>query len=265
MNHYFRQTLLSLLIVCPFLAKSEEPEKKNHRLYFEWGWNRDWYSKSTISFHGPTNDGLPYDFVVHDVVGVDEFRGDRLVSAPFVPQYSYRIGYVFNAAKGLGIEFNFDHSKYVVKKGQTAHAEGSINEQFFNTDTVLNEPFLLFEHTNGANFTMVNFVKEKTVYTSANKKFSLVHTMKIGGGIVVPKTYIMLDGQVLDNEFHIAGGIVGVETGIKAMVKDHFYLNLAAKACYADYSNALGLGNGKVSHHFFAYEALFTFGYQFSL
>jgi len=230
----------------------------------EWGWNKDWYSKSTITFHGPDNPGLPYDFTVYDVEATDEFRGEKVISEPFVPQYSYRIGYIFNAAKGLGIEFNFDHSKYVVKKGQTAHAEGTINEKTFNSDTVLNEPFLLFEHTNGANFTMLNFVKEKTIHTTANKKFSFVHTMKIGAGVVIPKTYILIDRQVLDNDFHVAGMVAGVETGIKAFYKNHFFLNLAGKACYADYSNALGLGNGKVSHHFFAYEALFTFGYQFS-
>ena len=64
---------------------------------------------------------------------------------------------------------------------------------------------------------------------------------------------------------HVAGFVAGVETGLKAFYKDHFYFNLAGKACYADYKNALGLGNGKVSHHFFAYEALFTFGYQLAL
>lgn len=264
MHRYLRIAFLLLLLSSSFASKSADGEKK-HRLYFEWGYNLDWYSKSTITFKGSSNAEHPYDFVVTDVKANDEFRGDKMVTEPFVSQYSFRIGYLFNAAKGLGIEFNFDHSKYVVSKGQTAHAEGSINEQYFNCDTAINEPFLLFEHTNGANFAMLNFVKEKTIHSSANKKFSLVHTMKGGAGIVVPKTYILIDGQDLDNDFHVAGFVAGVETGLKAFYKDHFYFNLAGKACYADYKNALGLGNGKVSHHFFAYEALFTLGYQLAL
>jgi hypothetical protein len=264
MNRYLRFAFLIILLSNTVISKSADREKK-HRLYFEWGYNKDWYSKSTITFKGSSNAQLPYDFVITDVKANDEFRGDKMVTEPFVSQYSYRIGYLFNAAKGLGIEFNYDHSKYVVTKGQTAHAKGSINEQFFNSDTVINEPFLLFEHTNGANFAMLNFVKEKTIHASANKNFSLVHTMKCGAGVVVPKTYILIDRQELDNDFHVAGIVAGVETGIKAFYKNHFYLNVAGKACYADYKNALGLGNGKVSHHFFAYEAIFTIGYQLSL
>ena len=264
MTYLLRFTLLSILLTVPFISKSADPEKK-HSLYLEWGWNKDWYSKSTITFNGSGNADFPYNFTVYDVKANDEFRGDRIVTAPFVPQYSFRIGYIFNKEKGLGIEFNFDHTKYVVTKGQTAHASGSIDEQQFDADTVLDDPFLLFEHTNGANFTMVNFVREKTFHTTSNGHFHFVHTLKCGAGVVIPKTYILIDQHELDNEFHVAGWVAGAETGIKSYYKNHFYLNLAAKFCYADYNNALGIGSGKVSHHFLAYEALFTFGYQFSL
>ena len=231
-------------------------------LYFEWGYNKDWFSASTLSFKGTDGEGFAYNFVVTDARANDEFRGDRLISAPFVPQYSYRIGYIFNREKGWGIEFNYDHSKYVLTKGQTAHAAGYINERYFDTDTLIDEPFLLFEHTNGANFVMVNAVHEKVISHSPGSKFSLVRTLKIGGGVVVPKTYIWIEHHELDNDFHIAGIVAGVEAGMKLVYNDHLYLNLAGKACYANYYNALGLGDGKVSHHFYAYEALLTIGYQ---
>jgi hypothetical protein len=234
-------------------------------LYFEWGYNKDWFSSSTLHFQGTDGPDFVYDFVVTNAKANDEFRGDRLVSAPFVPQYSYRIGYIFNREKGWGIEFNYDHSKYVLSKGETARATGHINETYFDTDTAINEPFLLFEHTNGANFVMINAVNEKTFHRSPNGKFSLARTLKAGGGVVVPKTYIWIDHHELDNDFHIAGIVAGVEAGLKVIWNDHVYLNAAGKACYANYYNALGLGDGKVSHHFFAYEALLTIGYQLTL
>ncbi len=30
-----------------------------------------------------------------------------------IPQYNYRIGYIFNKEKGLGVEINFDHTKWL--------------------------------------------------------------------------------------------------------------------------------------------------------
>jgi hypothetical protein len=264
MHYKSRLTFLFILTLFPLAMKAGEHANKK-RMYFEWGWNKDWYSRSTISFNGETNESLQYDFIVRDLKAVDEFRGDKLVTEPFVPQYSFRIGILIDTVKNWGIEFNFDHAKYVVEKGQTAFAAGFINESVFAGDTVIDEPFLLFEHTNGANFAMFNYVKERPFHASRNKKISFVQTMKIGVGVVIPKTYILIDHQELDNDFHVAGWIAGAETGIKTCYGEHVYLNLAAKCCYADYQNALGLGNGTVSHHFWAYEALFTLGYQFAL
>jgi hypothetical protein len=253
-----------LLFLIPALSFSQDSEKK-HRMYFEWGYNRDWYSKSTITFNGPNNAGLPYQFTAYDLKAKDDFREDDLVTEMFVPQYGYRIGYIFNPKKGFGIEFNYDHAKYVVTNGQTAHVAGMIDDQFFDTDTIVDSPFLHFEHTNGANFCMINFVWERYIHTSKSGKFHLVHTIKGGLGVVVPKTYIQINGHDLDNDFHIAGYIGGVETGLKAFYKEHFFLNLAAKYSYANYYNALGLDNGKVSHHFLVFEALLSIGYQFRI
>ena len=38
----------------------------NYRLYFYWGYNRDYFSHSDIHFHGPG-----YDFTVYDVTARD--------------------------------------------------------------------------------------------------------------------------------------------------------------------------------------------------
>ena len=37
-------------------------------MYFQWGYNRDWYTKSDIHFR----DGSNYDFVIYDVVAKDK-------------------------------------------------------------------------------------------------------------------------------------------------------------------------------------------------
>jgi hypothetical protein len=59
---------------------------------------------------------LGNDFTFVDISGHDH-KGwdDGLFTKPVsIPQYNYRIGYIFNKEKGLGVEINFDHTKFIV-------------------------------------------------------------------------------------------------------------------------------------------------------
>ena len=65
---------------------------------------------------------------------------------------------IFNKKKDIGIELNYDHSKYVVIDYQTVRIKGQITGEYIDKDTILDPNTLLhFEHTDGANFIMVNF------------------------------------------------------------------------------------------------------------
>jgi len=75
-------------------------KKKKGSFYLLWGYNRDWYAKSTIHFR---NDGDPnrqdhygvYDFKIYDAKAKDrpDFRSIITSTKDFtVPQFSFRIG-----------------------------------------------------------------------------------------------------------------------------------------------------------------------------
>jgi hypothetical protein len=87
--------------------------------------------------------------------------------------------------------------------------------------------------------------------------------LKPGGGFVMPRTDVTLFGQRLNNDWKIAGWIVGIETGARFKFYDRAYFEFVGKAVYADYVNAfvLGKGHGKASHHFFARQLTATIGY----
>ncbi len=240
---------------CPGAAK-----KGKGTFYAAWGYNKDWYSTSDIHFYDSGTDN--YDFTLYDVKAKDRPGFDKIINIEiFIPQYVYRFGYYFNNKKDIGVEINFDHSKYVMVQDQTVRIEGQIHGVAMDKDTLLQGNFLKFEHTNGANFLMGNFLKRKSFLHSSNKKHWLSAIIKPGLGIVIPKTDVTLFGNRLDNRFHVAGWIVGAEAGFRYDFR-HFFMEATAKQTFANYSNVLVIGSGKANHYFTCTQAILTAGFQ---
>ena len=251
---------------CPALNKQGKGS-----FYFSWGYNRDWFSKSDLHFKNTSGDYNAttgnidsYDFTIYDVKAKDRpgFR-DILRTDLTIPQYVYRLGYYFNNKRDLGIELNFDHAKYVMVGWQTLHVKGSIRGREIDKDTLVSpDTFLHFEHSDGANFLMLNAMKRQRLLVSKNKKLWLSGIVKIGAGAVIPRTDVTLFGQRLNNRFHIAGFITGIETGIRIDAFKHFFLEYTGKGAYANYLNVLVIGAGKAHHHFWVAENILTLGVQ---
>ena len=130
-----------------------------------------------------------------------------------IPQYGYRLGYWMPNGK-WGIELKFDHAKYVQVIDQTLHLRGNINGTFYDKDTLVDDKFLQFEHTDGANFWMMNAVR-RFEFFNPSKNFTASYVVKPGAGIVFPRTDVTIFGEHLNNNWIIAGWIVGVETGLR--------------------------------------------------
>ena len=243
---------------------AQQPEKPPHRhgtFYFAWGYNKDWFSKSDIHFVDHTTDN--YYFIVHDASAHDNPGFSKIFNNDIsIPQYVYRLGYFFNDTRDLGIEINFDHAKYIVDNDKRAHITGYIREEKIDKDTLLRNNFLLFEHTNGANFLMVNIIKKKNIFESKNKKQSIDVLAKAGIGMVIPKTDVTLFGERRDNVFHVAGYIAGLETAVRWHFLKSFFLEPAVKGVYSNYTNVLTVGSARANHSFFAGEVILTGGFQ---
>ena len=238
--------------------------KTKGRFYFAWGYNKDYFSKSDLHFKDAGTDN--YDFTLYGVEASDRPGYDQILNSDIsIPQYVYRLGYYFNDANDLGIEINFDHTKYVMHDNQVAHLTGFIHEQYYDVDTLITPGFLRFEHTNGANFLMINFLKKHRFHTSKsnNHVFSLVG--KIGGGVVIPKTDVTLFGERLDNVFHVAGYVTGMEMGLRYEYGKYFFAEGMVKGTYANYTNVLTIGTGRANHSFYTAEFILSAGVQFPL
>jgi hypothetical protein len=248
-------------------------KKKKGSFYLLWGYNRDWYTKSTIHFSNPDGDPKQenqygvYDFKIYDAKAHDRPDFDQIkdVVNITIPQFSARIGYYFNDKRDQGVEINYDHAKYVVTDGQTVRIKGSAFGKPIDKDTVLDKNYIHFEHTDGANFWLFNYMKRWKLCTSKNQKHTLGLVLKPGIGFVYPRTDVTVFGSRINNNWHISGVCLGLETGLRTELWRHFTMEFTGKAVGANYIKCLvqGKGQGKASHMMGCVEAIFCVGYTF--
>ncbi len=256
-------TTLSLLCTIFSSVYAQKKSKLLSGMYIQWGYNTEWYTRSTIHFN-TVAEGVHYNFTMYKAKGHDQNDMDAILKSPLafsVPQYNYRIGFYLNKKHTKAIELNYDHAKYIVNNDQVVRIKGNIGNQYFDKDSSFSVTDLHFEHTNGANFYQINYVQQYELKRNGKRPvFTLL--WKAGAGILFPKTYIILNNKGVDNKFNIAGYCFGAEGGARWYISRKLFFEGTAKAGFAHYTNALGYGNGKVNHHFGYFELIGTIGYD---
>lgn len=229
-----------------FGQKGTEVPTKNGVLYFGFGTNLSWYTGSDIRFKTTA-----HEFTIYDVKAKDD--GGLKFNNGGAAQYTYQVGYYFTKKK-WGIEFNFDHIKYFVTPNQVVRASGMINGNKVDGNIRLTPDTLQFEHSDGANYALFNFVKLFPITASENRKAIMDLVVKAGAGPVFPKTNSTLLGEHYDDRYKISGYVAGVEAGLRFTLLKHFYVLPSFKGAYANYTNfvvANGSGSQKwMSGHF---------------
>ena len=243
-------------------------EKGN--FYFYWGWNRAFYSPSTIHFQGNT-----YDFQLYDVVAVDR-------QSPFstslylnpkkmtIPQYNARIGYYFK--NDWQISLGVDHMKYVMLHDQPSTLNGYIYNSGTGYDGVydnhpftIGQDFLKFEHTDGLNYINTELRKSKILFSS--KWF--VPSILVGGGfgVLLPKTNTTLLANPRYDAFHLAGyGVDGV-VALNLNFLKYFFIQGETKMGFVHMPDIRTTMNAsdKASQAFLYTQFNVNFGLQFAI
>src|SRR6187402_1848034 len=94
----YRAAALALLFFIPFIGFAQEKKAKKHfikEVYFSWGYNTEWYTKSNVHISQPSlgNDYTFKSIKGHDHRGWDEGLFQKALT---IPQYNYRLGFVLN-------------------------------------------------------------------------------------------------------------------------------------------------------------------------
>jgi hypothetical protein len=263
MNKMKKHVLFFVLLASSFFLQAQSSWVNNGNFYLAWGYNEEWYSNSNIHVVQPA---LNSDFTYQNIQARDHIGWNYLFQdALTIPQYNYRIGYYFNEKQDLGIELNFDHTKYVVYQGQTDHVSGRLNGRNIDTSLVITQKTLEYQLNNGANFFLFNLVKKVKFISSregAKKKTELAGIGRIGIGPVVPHVQDIIFGNPNAQHFQLGGWNTGIEAGIRLLFLNHVYLEFTNKIDYARYFD-LRVYDGLVNQNFFTYELILTLGYTF--
>ena len=248
-------TLLFTQVSAQTTAKKKE---RKGEFYFSWGYNKEWYSQSNLHVQ---QSALGNDYTMVAVRSNDHpgWNEALLHMAISIPQYNYRIGYLFNKEKGLGFEINFDHTKYILPD-QDVHVVGKMNNR--SVDTMMSfrsSDGSYYFLNNGANFLLFNVVKRWHLAKTKNEKVKLDFLGKAGIGPVIPHVQNSIFGKPNDPGFQLGGWNVGLEGAFKATFFNMVYLEFANKIDYARYSG-LKVYEGTAHQAFGTYELILNLG-----
>lgn len=232
-------------------------------IYIGMGFHRAFFTRSNIHFQDEKT--ANYNFVLHRVKANDDNDFHFGKKGFDAPQYSFRLGYYFNNRANIGIEFNFDHVKYIATKDQKLRISGQINGVKMDKDTILSSSFVQYEHTDGANYYMFNFLKRKKILHSKNEKHRLSVIIKPGLGFVLPKTDSEILGLPRNDKYHLSGYVIGIDVGLRYEFLKHFFAEATVKEAYANYNDVVIYGKGRASQHWWSFQTIAVVGFQFPL
>ena len=254
-----------ILVSCFSLtASAQKKGKRKGEFYFSWGYNKEWYTKSNVHVDQPEllNSYTFQNIKGHDHPGWDEGLFSKAIS---IPQYNYRIGYIFNREKGFGFEINFDHTKFIFAEDQEAKLKGTLNGKFADTSVMFNHQNGFYYYlNNGANFLLFNFVKRWKIYSSRDEHIKLDFLGKAGIGPVIPHVENSFFGNANEPHFQFGGWNMGVEGTLRGTFFKYVYLEYCNKLDYARYSN-LHIYKGTAKHAFGTYEMILNLGVTFPM
>jgi hypothetical protein len=250
-----------LVVVVPnFVAAQSKRTKRKGEIYFSWGYNTEWYTHSNIRVNQPE---LGNYYKLNHVRGHDHKGWDEglFSKALTIPQYNYRLGYFFNQAKGLAIEINFDHTKYIIGD-QEIRATGTFGGKVKSGDSIIDfnaaNGYYYFLN-NGANFLLFNIVKRWHLEQFADGKIKLDILGKAGIGPVLPHVENSFNYLKNKPDFQFGGWNTGIEGAIKATFFNTVYLEFSNKIDYARYSH-LHIYKGKAKQAFGSYQLILNLG-----
>lgn len=256
-----KQIAISALFLFPVIAANAQIKKAKGSLYISSGWHQIYYTRSMIHFKDQVTADYDFRLIHAKATGDNHLHTGKGYDAP---QWSLRVGWFFNSPKNLGIEINFDHAKYLLTQWQRVRLRGMINKVYYDQDTMLVPEFIAYEHTDGANYYMLNLLKRKSLLTSASGKHDMDLVLKAGAGLVRPRSDTRIMGRHRNDKYHIAGWLAGMEGSLRYELLKNLFGEISLKGVYADYRDVLLYGEGRASQHWWSMHYLFTLAYQFS-
>jgi len=126
-----------------------------------------------------------------------------------------------------------------VNDAQNLRVTGQIYGTPIDQDSVITSKFVHLEHTDGANFYHVNYVRQN-ILLRTKKTTASWHLCWVKLGPVLWCRAVKYSCLVkANNKYHVAGYIISAEAGTRIYPLKNFFLEANVKAGFANYMNAL--------------------------
>jgi hypothetical protein len=197
-----------------------------------WGYNREFYTKSNLSFVGSgynltligveaSDRPAPFSFS-------DYFSLDKLT----VPQFNVRAGYYYK--NGWALSAGYDHLKYVMNTGNKVQLFGTVAEGVDNvtnlSGTYSGEEFITetstfhYENTNGMNYIRIGLDRSFDLLKRAQlKKVGLKTMTGISMGIIYSVNDFNFAGQHDRFTSSISGLGISAHAGLRLEFFNHLF------------------------------------------
>lgn len=253
-----------------------QPIKGNKgKMYIFGGWNRAHFSNSDIRFRGEN-----YDFTLKNVVAYDRQTPFALdpyfqITKLSIPQTNLRIGYFIS--EHYNISFGVDHMKYVMEQNQAVKIKGKISVVgtkydgvYNNSDIILTDDFLTFEHTDGLNYLNLAISHVDNIFDFNKlriKNFEINFTEGVGIGALMPRTNTQLLNKKRYDQYHLAGYGLDAKIGLNILFYKHFFIQSELKGGYINMPDirTTESKSDKAAQHFFYVQNNIVFGTLFRL
>lgn len=280
MKHFITPILLFTLFTATLFAQQEEKSDVKYtahnkgKYFVSWGGNRESYSTSTVNFSGKD-----YNFTLDNIQAHDKPKGwhvDYINPLTMtIPQTNFRMGYFISDHYSIAV--GVDHMKYVMTQDQTVNMNGTIagnppfNGVYNNSQMVMTESFLTYEHTDGLNYVNTEFSRHDDISAlfkiKNTDKIQISLTEGVGVGLLYPKTNTMLLGKARHDDFHVSGYGASLKAGINFTFFKHYYIQGELKTGYINMPDIRTTQNteDRASQHFVYLQRLIAFGGIFKL
>lgn len=239
------------------------------KFFVYWGGNRETYSKSDITFTGED-----YNFTLENVPAHDKPKGWHIdyfnPARMTIPQTNFKLGYFISDHYNISI--GVDHMKYVMHQNVPVTISGSYpnagnyGEVLPNSQVLLTEEFLTFEHTDGLNYINTEIARfddvSKLLHLPNTDKFQVNTVVGAGFGLLYPKTNAKVFYKPRHDDFHVSGWGTGVKAGLNFTFFKHFFIQTELKGGYINMQDirTTGSTNDKASQDFLFLQKIIVIG-----
>jgi hypothetical protein len=232
-----KQVLILLLIFSSSVCFSQYRKSKAKRswsagtMFFYWGYNRSFYSKSNINFNG-----TGYNFTLNDAKAVD--RPSKEIGTYLspqkitIPQFNVRVGY--NVRNNWAISIGYDHMKYVLMDNQPYTITGYIKPgldnvtnwsgNYNNEPVVTKEETFHYENTNGLNYIRFEVSRIDQWIRSQGGQFAFSTSLGLSSGGILSFNDFTFAGRKDVQTVSMSGIGISSHVGVRFEFWRHFFI-----------------------------------------